>query len=199
VYAFNWYNVGAVLPLIGSALGATTPELGVVLGGFLAGAGVFQLPAGLAAMRWGNRTVSIAALVIMGAFSLASAFSPNWMVLAALRFGAGAGAAFFFAPALGLVTSYYPVGSRGPVIGIYNAGFSLGSGVGLFAGAFLGAALGWSWALAIGGIGLLAAAAIAPLVLPRTEVVRAFRSMRGLWAASRPVLRSRDLWALALS
>jgi MFS family permease len=199
VYAFNWYNVGAVLPLIGSALGATTPELGVVLGAFLAGAGVFQLPAGLAAMRWGNRTVSIAALVLMGAFSLASAFSPNWMVLAALRFGAGAGAAFFFAPALGLVTSYYPVGSRGPVIGIYNAGFSLGSGVGLFAGAFLGAALGWSWALAIGGIGLLAAAAIAPLVLPRTEVARAFRSVRALWMASRPVLRSRDLWALALS
>jgi MFS family permease len=188
-----------VLPLLGSALGATTPELGIVLGAFLAGAGIFQIPAGLAALRWGNRTVSIAALAVMGLFSLASAFSPNWMVLAALRFGAGAGAAFFFAPALALITSYYPVGTRGPVVGIYNAGFNVGSGIGLFAGAFIGEAWGWGWALALGGIGLLLATALAPFVLPKTESLRGDRTLRELWAASRPILRSRDLWALALS
>ncbi|MCI4372647.1 MAG: MFS transporter [Thermoplasmata archaeon] len=199
VYAFNWYNVGAVLPLVGSALGATTPQLGIVLGSFLAGAGLFQLPAGFAALRWGNRAVAIAALVIMGVFCLASAFSPNWVVLALLRFGAGAGAACFFAPALGLVASYYPVGSRGPVVGLYNAGFSLGSGVGLFAGAFLGAALGWGWALAIGGLALLGFALLAPVVLPKSESLPAHRSLRELWQASRPVLVSRDLWALSLS
>lgn len=170
-----------------------------MLGSFLAGAGVFQLPAGFAALRWGNRTVSIAALAIMGIFCLASAFSPNWIVLAILRFGAGAGAAFFFAPALGLVASYYPVGSRGPIVGLYNAGFSIGSGVGLFAGAFIGAVLGWSWALAIGGIALLVAMALAPLILPVTETLPSRRTLGELWAASRPVLRSRDLWALSLS
>jgi predicted MFS family arabinose efflux permease len=188
-----------VLPLISTALGATTPQLGIVLGAFLAGAGVFQIPAGLAALRWGNRTVSIAALAIMGGFSLASAFSPNWVVLAGLRFGAGAGAAFFFAPALGLVASYYPVGSRGPVVGVYNAGFSIGSGVGLFAGAFLGAAFGWNWALALGGVALLVAMALGPFVLPVTDAPPPRRSVRELWAASRPVLVSRDLWALSLS
>jgi len=170
-----------------------------VLGALLAGAAVFQLPAGFAALRWGNRNVSIAALVIMGVFSLGSAFSPNWIVLAGLRFGAGAGAAFFFAPALGLVTSYYPVGSRGPVVGVYNAGFSIGSGVGLFAGAFIGAAFGWGWALAIGGIALLVAAALAPWVLPVTDSAPPRRTVRELWVASRPILRSRDLWALSLS
>lgn len=188
-----------MLPLVGSALGATTPQLGIVLGAFLAGAGVFQLPAGFAALRWGNRPVSIAALAIMGAFCLASAFSPNWIVLAVLRFGAGAGAAFFFAPALGLVASYYPVGSRGPIVGLYNAGFSLGSGVGLFAGAFIGAALGWSWALSIGGIALLVATAIAPLVLPVSDTTPPRRTIGELWEASQPVLRSRPLWALSLS
>ncbi len=148
MYAFNWYNVGAILPLVGSALGATTLDLGVVLGAFLAGAGLFQIPAGMAALRWGNRAVSLASLVVMGAFCLASAFSPNWIVLALFRFGAGAGAAFFFAPALGLVASYYPAGTRGPIIGLYNSGFSLGSGIGLFVGAFIGAEFGWAWALA---------------------------------------------------
>ena len=120
VYAFNWYNIGAVLSFVGTAFSATTFELGIVLGAFLIGAGIFLIPAGLAAMRWGNRTVSLFALVLMGAFSLASAVAPNWIVLAALRFGAGAGAAFFFAPALGLIASYYPSGEQGPIIGLFN-------------------------------------------------------------------------------
>jgi MFS family permease len=197
VYAFNWYNVGAVLPLLGSGFHASTPELGIVLGAFLAGAGVFQLPAGLVALRLGSRTTSIFALLLMGSFCLASAFSPNWVVLAALRFGAGAGAAFFFAPALGLVASYYPSGSRGPMVGLYNAGFSVGSGIGLFAGAAVGVAYGWPAALAVGGLALLAAGAVAPLILPVTEGRPGPVPAATVWIAARPVLRSRAIWALA--
>jgi MFS family permease len=199
VYAFNWYNVGAVLSLIGTGLDATTIELGIVLGAFLLGAAVFQLPAGLASLRWGSRRVCLTALVVMGAFSLASAFSPNWYVLAALRFGAGAGAAMFFAPALGLVAAYYPAGSRGPIIGLYNAGFSVGSAIGLIAGAVVGVALGWPWALAIGGIGLLIGAAAASWVLPHVSLPVAGRTLGELLRAARPVLRSTSLWALALA
>ena len=198
VYAFSWYNVGAVLPLIGSHLQANTAELGIVLAAFLVGAGIFQVPAGIIALRWGYRTTSIVALGIMGAFCVASGFSPDWVALAVLRFGAGAGAAFFFAPALGLVSSYYPTGTRGPVIGIYNAGFSIGSGTGLFAGALIGAVWGWPWALALGGIALLVAGGGAALMLP--PLVRgSFPSdWRSAWKAGRPILRSRNLWALAL-
>ncbi|MGI0130026.1 MAG: MFS transporter, partial [Thermoplasmata archaeon] len=80
VYAFNWYNVGAVLPLIGSGLRIDTAQLGIVLGSFLAGAAIFQIPSGLASLRWGNRTVSLSALAMMGVFSLASAVAPDWYV-----------------------------------------------------------------------------------------------------------------------
>jgi MFS family permease len=188
-----------VLPLIGAGLGIGTVRLGIVLGAFLAGAGVFQLPAGLAALRWGNRRVCLVALVIMGAFALASAFSPDWMVLAVLRFGAGAGAAFFFAPALGLVASYYPAGKRGPVIGLYNAGFSVGSGAGVLAGALIGTALGWPWALGVGGGALLAVAGFSAVFLPPTEAPVPAPSRPGLLRSALPVLRSRTLWALALA
>ncbi len=198
VYAFNWYNVGAVLPLLGTGLSANTSQLGIVLGAFLVGAGVFQVPAGIIAMRWGYRTTSIFALVIMGSFSLTSAFSPDWILLAALRFGAGAGAAFFFAPAHGLVSSYYPTGSRGPVIGIYNAGFSVGSGAGLFAGALIGSSFGWPWALAVGGIALLVVGAVGAVVLPPIPRSNARPDWRAAWKSGKPLLRSRNLWALAL-
>jgi MFS family permease len=184
--------------MLGRQLPATTFELGLVLGAFLLGAGAFQIPAGFAALRWGNRTVSIFALFLMGFFSLVSAFSPNWVVLAGLRFGAGAGAAFFFAPALGLVTSYYPVGTRGPIIGLYNAGFSIGSGLGLFGGALLGEWFGWPTALLAGGVVLLAMAVVAPLALPRTSPPPERRGMRALWDAAIPILRSRSIWALSV-
>ena len=198
VYAFNWYNVGAVLPLLSKGLDANTAELGVVLGAFLVGAGVFQVPAGLIAMRWGYRTTSIFALALMGSFSLASAFSPDWVVLAVLRFGAGAGAAFFFAPALGLVSSYYPVGSRGPVIGLYNSGFAVGAAAGLFIGALVGAAEGWVWALADGGIALLVMAIGAVVTLPPLPRPDVPPTWKATWRVGRPILLSRNLWSLAL-
>jgi MFS family permease len=197
VYAFNWYNVGAVLPLIGSGLGIGTAELGIVLGSFLLGAAVFQIPAGLASLRWGSRRVSLYALVAMGAFALASGFSPDWYILAATRFGAGAGAAFFFAPALRLIASYYPPGTRGPIIGLYNSGFSGGAAAGLFAGAVVGVAFGWPWALAVGGIGLLLTAAGAAALLPPNPTPEVRRPLPEVLAAAAPVLRSRSLWALS--
>jgi len=198
VYAFNWYNVGAVLPLLGKGLSASTNQLGIVLGSFLVGAAIFQVPAGFVAIRWGYRQTSLFALALMGTFSLASAFSPTWEWLAVFRFGAGAGAAFFFAPALGLVSSYYPVGSRGPVIGIYNAGFAIGSAIGLFAGALIGAAQGWPWALAYGGVGLLMVGAVATFVIPPLRMVAPPESWTAAWRIGRPLLLSRNLWALAL-
>jgi len=199
VYAFNWYNVGAVLPLIGTHLDASTVQLGIVVSSFLIGAAVFQLVAGFAVLRWGNRNVSVFALFLMGAFTTASAFAPNWIVLSALRFGAGAGAAFFFAPALSVITSLYPPGSQGPVIGIYNAGFSIGSGLGLFGGAFIGAEYGWSAALLTGGIALLVCA-VAALVLFRAFANKPeWRPMRELWRAAKPTLRSRSLWTISIA
>jgi MFS family permease len=174
-------------------------QFGIVLGAFLVGAGLFQIPAGLAALRWGSRRVSLAALLVMGTFALASGFSPNWYVLVACRFGVGAGAALFFAPALGLVAAYFPRGSRGPVIGIYNAGFSAGAAVGLFGGALLGAALGWGWALGVGGVALLLAAGAAAILLPGVDPPPTTRSLPDLLKAARPTLRSRPLWALSVA
>ena len=184
---------------IESGLHIDVAQFGIVLGAFLVGAGLFQIPAGLAAVRWGSRRVSLAALAVMGVFAVASGFAPNWYVLIALRFGVGAGAAMFFAPALGLVASYFPAGSRGPVIGLYNAGFSVGAAAGLFVGALIGAALGWGWALGLGGVALLIAAGAAAVVLPDLGIPQQLRTFREVLATSRPVLRSRPVWALAIA
>ena len=199
VYAFNWYNIGAVLPLIGSSLRLSTAELGVVVGAFLVGVGIFQIPAGFASLRWGARSVSLAGLTVMSLAGIASAFANGELALAGTRFLAGVGAAFFFSPALGLIASYFPPGQRGPIIGWYNGGFSIGGAVGLFGGALLGASYGWAAALGFGGVALLVTTAAAAAVLPAEPARTERRSVGELWADGRAILRSRSIWALSIA
>ncbi|MCI4362411.1 MAG: MFS transporter, partial [Thermoplasmata archaeon] len=103
VYAFNWYNIGAVLPLVATGLHASPTQLAIVLGAFLVGVGIFQVPAGLASVRWGARRVSLAGVALFSLASIATAFAPTWEILALVRFLGGVGAAFFFSPALSLI------------------------------------------------------------------------------------------------
>lgn len=198
VYAFNWYNVGAVVPLFGADLHADAAAAGAVLGAFLLGVGLFQVPAGVAAVRWGPRNVSIIGLAVLGAAALASAFAPSWPILAATRFVAGVGAAFFFSPALSLIASYFPPGHRGPIIGLYNGGFSLGGTIGLFGGAIIGGLAGWPTALAVGGVAMLASTVSCAVVLPSEPTGRAVRSSQEVWVTTVGILRSRSIWALSL-
>jgi MFS family permease len=198
VYAINWYNIGAVLPLVGTGLNAGPAELGAVIGAFLLGVGLFQVPAGFAAIKYGARRVSLFGLVVLGGTGVLSAFAPTWPALAAIRFLAGVGAAFFFSPALSLIASYYPPGRRGPVIGFYNGGFSVGGSVGLLGGAYLGESFGWAATLGIGGALLLATTAVTWLILPRQEAEGSDRTIRQLWDQGRPVLWSRSIWALSI-
>jgi MFS family permease len=199
VYAYNWYNVGAVLPLIGAGLQAGPASLGIVLGAFLVGVSLFQVPAGLASVRFGPRPVSLGGIALLGLSGVASAFAPSWPVLALLRFAAGAGAAFFFSPALGLIASYFPPSHRGPAIGLFNGGFSVGGALGLFAGAAIGVSHGWPAALGYGGVAMLLATAVAWVVIPDPPALRTRNSARETWEAGKRVLRSRSIWALSIA
>ncbi|MCI4320789.1 MAG: MFS transporter, partial [Thermoplasmata archaeon] len=199
VYAFNWYNIGAVLPLVATTLRASPAQLAIVLGAFLVGVGIFQVPAGLASVRWGSRRVSLVGVTLFGLASVATAFAPTWELLALVRFLGGVGAAFFFSPALSLIASYYPPGERGPVIGFYNGGFSVGGAIGLVGGAALGLAYGWPVARGLGGVALLATTAAAFLLLPPQLPEGSTRDSSAVYAAGRAVLRSRSMWGLSIA
>jgi MFS family permease len=173
--------------------------LGLVLGAFLAGVGIFQVPAGVLDLRWGSRRTALSGLVVMGVAGIASAFSTQILDLVVLRFAAGAGAAFFFSPALSLVASYFPPGQRGPIIGLYNGGFSLGGAVGVTVGAAIGLRFGWQFALGVGGVGLLVLVLYNWIVLPREDVFRPSRGRSEVFQVVSRVLRSRSIWALSLA
>jgi MFS family permease len=199
VYAYNWYNIGAVLPLLAVDLSVGTAQLGIVLGVFLVGVGIFQIPAGFASIRWGPRRVAILGLGVMGVAGIASAFSPDLFILAISRFVAGVGAALFFAPALALISRYFPPGERGPVIGLYNGAFSIGGAIGLFGGAAAGALEGWRFALGVGGVLLVLAGACMAWIIPPDSGLYKPSTLTELWRRGAGVLRSRSIWALAFA
>jgi MFS family permease len=188
-----------VLALIGTSLHANPAQLGLVLGAFLAGVGIFQVPAGVVDLRWGSRPTALTGLVVMGIAGVACAFSTDILDLILLRFLAGVGAAFFFSPALSLVASYFPPGQRGPIIGLYNGGFSLGGAVGVTVGAAIGLRYGWQVALGFGGVALLALVAYNWAVLPREPASRPVRDYAQVFRAVYRVVLSRSIWALSLA
>ncbi len=123
---------------------------------------------------------------------------PIWFVLAALRFGVGAGAAFFFAPGLGLVASYFPSGSRGPVDRSLQRRLSVWASDGPDCRGRFGCGV----RMALGSRGRrLGTAGCRPRCGGRPPADDC-PDTRGslvpqLWNAARPVLRSRPLWALS--
>jgi MFS family permease len=170
-----------------------------VLGAFLVGVGAFQIPAGVLDLRWGSRRTALFGLVVMGFAGIASAFSSQILELILLRFLAGAGAAFFFSPALSLVASYFPPGERGPIIGLYNGGFSLGGAIGVTLGAFIGLRFGWQYALGLGGVALLLLGLFNWFVLPRGIAPPPVSDPSRVLRVVVSVLRSRSIWALSLA
>lgn len=165
-YAYNWFDTGPALPSIGATFAVGPAQLGLLVASFLVGAGLLQVPAGLLSLRYGARTVSLAGVALLAAASAASAAAPTFATLVALRLLAGAGAALFFSPAIGLVASLYPAGRRGLPVGTFTTAFSAGAALGIVASAGLIPLLGWRLALLAGGALLGALALAAPVLIP---------------------------------
>ena len=107
-YQISFTNLAVILPLINGSLHLGGTQ-GIVLGAFPLGAAALFIPAGFIALRLGVRSTLLIGLVIEGGSGILSALSQNAAELTLLRFMSGAGGALFYAPAVGLLASLYPV------------------------------------------------------------------------------------------
>ncbi len=197
--SFAGGSIQVLLPMIGTDVHATPVDLGTLLAAVLLGTALFEIPSGLAALRWGARAVVIGALVLGGTAYAGASLMGDLYGLLALFFLTGACAGLFFSPSVGLLTSYFSESRRGPVVGAFWGVLNgVGGMIGLLGGAYLGVAFGWRAPLALGGAGLFVLAATAVLLLPRRSD-RIGRYPGGMWRVGRRVFRSRSLWALALA
>lgn len=197
--SFAGGTIEVLLPLIGTDVHATPLDLGALLAAVLLGTALFEIPSGLAALRWGPRAVVIGALVLGGAAYVGASLMADVYGLLAIFFLTGACAGLFFSPSVGLLTSYFSESRRGPVVGAFWGVLNgVGGMIGLLGGAYLGLAFGWRAPLVLGGAGLFVLAATAVLLLPKSSG-QVGRKPGGMWRIGRRVFRSRSLWALALA
>jgi len=191
IYTINWFNISPALFLIGTEFGVDLPSLGVLTASFLAGAGIFQIPAGIASARWGPKNTSQLGMLLLSLSGIAEGLSPNFPVLIVSRFLLGVGAALFFAPAIGILTPLFKPEEEGLVLGLYNSCFNIGGGLGLFVWVLVIDTFNWHVGLIIGGALGLISVAIGQIVIPRDRVERKARK------PMRRAFRSRNIWIIA--
>ncbi len=192
VYSLNWFNISPALSLIAQDLRVDLPALGVLTSSFLLGAGIFQVPAGILAARWGPRNSALLGMVILSLSAIGEGLSTSLAMIVASRFMLGLGAAFFFAPAIGVLTPLFKEEEKGLVIGLYNGAFNIGGGLGLFAWVLVIQALDWRAGLVLGGIAGLVVTMIGRLIVPKDTV------QQGQAGAMRTAVKNRNVWLIAL-
>lgn len=197
-YAVNWYTTATpVLSLIAIQYAVPKAFSGLIVSIFFLAVGIFQLPAGALSSKFGARSIALNGLLLLSIASIATPFAPNFIVLLIFRFAAGMGAALFFSPAIGILSSFASKERRTGVIGLYNAAFSLGAGMALLAWPTLVSYTGWQAGVVIGGVMSLVTYIYSYFSIDMGKALD--RPATGVsYSEISGVLRNRQVWLIAL-
>lgn len=174
VYAINWFNIASVYSEMAVGFGVGVSGLGFLTSSFGLGIGIFQIPAGILAVKSGPRIVAVFGTALASGCVLLSGLATWFPEVVLLRFLVGAGMAFVFAPGVILIAQYYRRGAEGLGIGLYNSAYDVGGALGLFLWAVLAVTVGWRPSLiGSGALGLFTALLLFVLV-PKERVGNTF-------------------------
>lgn len=180
---FDTAAIGYIAPSLTAEWGIARPALAPVLSAALFGLAFGALAAGPLADRLGRKSVLVASVAIIGAGSLASAFSAELPHLVGWRFVTGLGLGAAMPNAVTLISEYCPDRRRAMLTNAMFCGFPLGAALGGFLAAWMIPHWGWRSVLLLGGIAPLAL--VVPLALALPE------SVRHMVAGRQPVERIR--------
>ncbi|HEY7778440.1 MAG TPA: MFS transporter, partial [Nitrososphaeraceae archaeon] len=173
VYTINWFNIASIFYLVASDFIEDIALLGIISASFLIGVGLFQVPAGIIAAKYGPRKIAIYGIIIASSAALATGFAANTLQITLLRFIVGLGMACFFGPSVILVSKYLGKESEGLGIGLLNSAHALGGIIGLFGWVMLAEYLGWRAALILsGGLGISTAIMLNTALLKDVDEIR---------------------------
>jgi EmrB/QacA subfamily drug resistance transporter len=164
--------VNVALPSIGADLNFSQENLSWVVNAYVLVFGGFLLLGGRLADLLGRRRLFMAGLVVFALASLAGGLAQNEAQLIIARAVQGLGAALLSPAALSLVTVLFEEGAeRNKAMGVWGAVAGSGGAVGVLLGGMLTEWAGWEWVLYVNVPVGIAAAMLAPRLLPesRTE------------------------------
>jgi MFS family permease len=126
--------------------------LGLITSSFLIGIGIFQIPAGILAAKYGPRKIAIYGILITSSAAFLSGLSTDLFHMVVLRFIVGLGMACFFGPSVILISKYLGKGSEGLGVGLLNSAHALGGIIGIFGWIILAEVTGWRISLMLSGL-----------------------------------------------
>lgn len=155
VYTINWFNIASIFYFIASDFKENIAMLGIISASFLVSVGLFQVPAGIIAAKYGPRKIAIYGIMIASSAALVTGLATNTSQITLLRFIIGIGMACFFGPSVILISKYLGKESEGLGIGLLNSAHALGGIIGLFGWVILAEHFGWRASLVLsGGLGI---------------------------------------------
>jgi EmrB/QacA subfamily drug resistance transporter len=162
--------VNVALPSIGKALDFSQNNLSWVVNAYTLTFGGFLLLGGRMADLLGRRRMFVGGLILFSLASLLGGLAQSEVWLIAARAAQGLGAALVSPAALSLVTVMFAEGAeRNRALGVWGAVAGSGGAAGVLLGGMLTQWAGWEWVLFVNVPIGLAAAALAPRLLPESR------------------------------
>jgi MFS family permease len=168
-YSANWFNIASIFFLIAYDLKLSISMLGLVTSSFIIGVGLFQVPAGIIAARYGADKLAVFGILLASSCALGTGLSENILQIALLRFMVGVGMACFFGPSVVLISKFLGRRAEGLGIGLINSAHAIGGILGIFTWIVLAQLTGWRIGLIIGGALGLVTGIILSISLSRTN------------------------------
>lgn len=135
--------VNLALPAIGTEFGMGAVSLTWIATAYLLAAAIFLVPFGKLADIYGRKRIYVCGVVIYTLSAILLANPNSEMELISFRLVEGFGAAMLFGSGAAILTSVFPPGERGRVLGINIAATYFGLSMGPFLGGLLTQHFGW--------------------------------------------------------
>jgi MFS family permease len=158
-----------IIPLFARELGSSLAAAAFVVSMRGLGQLVFDIPAGVAVSRWGDKGAMVAGTALIGLVAVGAALSPTPLVLAVLVFVMGGGWAFWQVARLAYVSEQVPLAQRGRAISMTGGMNRVGNFIGPVVGGALGTAFGLEAAFIAQAVLGLAASATMFIVVAESE------------------------------
>jgi predicted MFS family arabinose efflux permease len=165
VYVLNFLDrqlLSILAKPIQDELGVTDGQLGLISGLYFA---LFYcllaIPVGWLADRSNRVRVLSFACALWSAATVACGLTSSYAQLAVARMSVGVGEAGGVPPSYAIISDYFPPGTRGTALAIFNFGPAIGLALGVAFGASIAAAYSWRSAfIVLGAVGVLAAVVV---------------------------------------
>jgi MFS family permease len=192
-------GIPAIASLIRDDLGLTLTQAGSFLSVYYVGPVAMSFFAGMLADRWGTaRTLVLGQALIAGGL-LAASTAGSYGLLLVLLGVAGAGYGTLNPASTTAAMSWFPPRRRATVVGLKQVGLPFGGMLGAALMPVLALRLGWRWAIATGALLIVACAVLSAMVYRDPPGEAPLRRAAGARGTAAEVLRSRELWLVALA